>query len=392
MITPNSISTFFTYFLYNILYFVTIFINNKLIDNYLQNIGLSYLEQKQIFLYELSGIIFASMFILLLNNIIKVSNILYVSIILYFFSILSIIFVDNREIGNLIYFIIYSFGYSATSFIYFSQIFNQNNVHKAVQIIEISVSIIVCYFVTDIYFKQIIKYIGLDFYELILVEIVIIFIAVLLNLVVFGSKRKKIYIQEFEGDESSFLLILKFSKLELITSFTLCFLLYFVFYKYYYLSNINNINTIFDNNFIEIGSIIFLMIIVSIVLFLKINIQQLNILFLSISLPLLSYVINSKIYSMSTIMCWGVLTLCFYNIMASNLFLMIKKFESKNSALAILLYCTSSVIGFYNGYIITTLRTSHYFEQIKTYSIYFVILALLVYHLFLLNRYRLYKK
>ena len=235
MITPNSISTFFTYFLYNILYFVTIFINNKLIDNYLQNIGLSYLEQKQIFLYELSGIIFASMFILLLNNIIKVSNILYVSIILYFFSILSIIFVDNREIGNLIYFIIYSFGYSATSFIYFSQIFNQNNVHKAVQIIEISVSIIVCYFVTDIYFKQIIKYIGLDFYELILVEIVIIFIAVLLNLVVFGSKRKKIYIQEFEGDESSFLLILKFSKLELITSFTLCFLLYFVFYKYYYL-------------------------------------------------------------------------------------------------------------------------------------------------------------
>ncbi|RTK93639.1 MAG: hypothetical protein EKK61_00845 [Rickettsiales bacterium] len=369
-----------------------LFINNKFVDNYLKNIGLSYIEQKQIFLYELSGIILASMMLLLSNNIIKIKNILYLSMILYFFSILSIVFVDNKEIGKLIYFLFYSFGYSAISFIYLSQIFNQNDVHKAVQIIEISGSTIACYFVTDLYFKQIIKYISLDFYELILAEIVIVFIVLLLNSVIFKTKRKKIDIEKSGGDERGFLLILKFSKIELITSFTLFLLLYFIFYKYYYLSNINDINTAFDNNFVEIATIIFLMIIASIIFFLKINIQKLNIFFLGLSLPLLGYVMSSKIYSTSIIICWAALILCFYNIIASNLFLIIKKFERQNSTLAILLYFISSAIGFYNGYIITTLRTNHYFEQIKTYSIYFVILALLVYHLFLLNRYRLYKK
>ncbi len=391
MYTLDSLSNFVRYFILNIIYFIILFTNNKFVDNFLKKIGLSYIEQNQIYLYQLSGIAVASIILVFINNIIKIKDILLINLILYFFSTLAIILIDNHEVGILIYYALQSFGYTIVGLIILSLYISPSKINQNYKIFLITLSCATIYFIVDYYFQTIINHINFSFYNLIIGEIIITICLFLLSYanVFLGKKDKKNIIRLDELQ--NFSLILKFSQIEFLTSYISFLLLYIILNAYYEYVNINILIEIFNNHNYKFISIFLFVFICIIIINIKFNILELTPIILILIFPLVFNVINNTNNNISSILSWVTLILLFYNLIASNLIHLTKKYNEENCVLAILLYFASCIIGLYNGHIIAISNNYNQYKQISEFSIYFVLIALIVYHLALLNRYRINK-
>ena len=276
MTNNNSMFSFYAYYFYCVTYFIIFCINNKFIDNYIERFKLSFHDLTQIQYYNLCGVICAAVLLLIINDLVKIKNLIIIGVIIYLFSAFMIIYNFDNQTAHLIYFASYAFSSSIIGLIILSKLLTKDNIYVPIKIFVLSLSAAGSYLFIKQYYLIILNIINYDFIRLLGCEMLMfikLFISEIILKKISSSTGISEPIQSYEGD---FLLVVKNSKVEILSTCGIFFCLIIYFDIFLLKSNENILYKVFIQNKYLIIAIIFATVFASIMLYKKYNIFTLN--------------------------------------------------------------------------------------------------------------------
>ncbi|GAB4164939.1 MAG: hypothetical protein Tsb006_4500 [Rickettsiaceae bacterium] len=368
------------------LYFIILFINSEFLNEYHKRLELSFFEENQIDYYQTLGMMAGLILLMISFKFIKLKHILLIPAALYLLSIIGIIFTNVTQLSNMGYYFLYSLSITLIGVSILSDTMCHGSVKANIKLFLLTAIYVVTYFFIKAQSSPPYDNTEFDLIDVFTANVipVILFVIVLIKLSAFEEINF--------NEEDNFLTIVKNAELEIITGFSLFYILAIVVDGYYLYSTTDFIYSIINKN--EVPYILLgLLPVFGLVLFLfeKLGIHKLNITAITTMLLLFAGMSYLGKHAILAVIFWSALIIAFYTLFAGGISLLSQKFDGADCKTAILLYFMAGFIGNYCGYITTKSYETILDEGVFLIPIYFVLFTLLVYYAYLFNKRKLYR-
>jgi len=376
MTNKRLISAFFPYVFCIVLYSCCATLNSYLVKNYLLQNSFSFTEIDRIDFYKLFGYIISPLLLLLRSQLFGSKQVLILSLSVYMLSILGAIYVPSYSIMKF-----YSLACAASS--------------------TIVAVIILCKLLIDTKIPP--KYSASFFFASWLVgylcaEIILslflddnkntsLFNWIILNTIpIIGVFLNILFSKNFELKASNrapnFIIIVKNMELETIAGFMIFYVFMVILngYEVFALTEHLLILSVTNAKYYMIGAILG-----GIYALPKLqkstNMYKANIVCLGILLLIFATMPIWGLYYFTSAVLWVFIGILLYVFFIFNILILTEKFDSVDLYYAILIFCLSSAVGFYAGYVTIDATEDTIGENGFLISICFVLLALMVYYM-----------
>ena len=339
--------------------------------------------------YNILGYVVASLALFICNSYANFERIVIFTLLAYIVSTFNIGFFEFSGIIQKIYPMIYSGSnlIIITSLLYYT--FNNKNLNQ---------EYLFCFSILNWFIAYFLAHFILSYksFKVIVVDIFSIRELIIINLIsiiiFFGSFVSNHYFHSSKQKITNSLIVLKNIDLELLSSFTVFYIIMAIFYDYEIYEFTDTLLTIIvsEIKYYIFISILFTSIISSKFVFQK-NHHKVNILCIItlIFTFLLTPYWNSNLI-LSTF-CWFIISMTLYLYFWSNLSILAQKFKDSHLQLGITLYMLSASIGYYCSYVIMSNIKSVNNEYNLVTTICSVLFFLLIYYFYRYKKYNLAK-
>ncbi len=380
MDTKINYKVLIPYFICTTTYLFAAIVNMQLVEQFLVFKEVSSGLLDKIYYYDILGYVIAGVILFIFGSYFDSQRIIIFNLLIYLISVYNIGFSEPSETFQKIYPMIYSGTNLMVTTVWFFYIFDNKKINSVYFFGFFISNIFVAYFLVQLVLSY-------QFFETNSIDQALIRGLVIVNIIPIT-----IFLVTFIGSSCfhplnnktvNSLIILKNADLELLSSFTVFYVIMAIFYDYeiyeftdsllsisvskikYYILSIMAFVSIFASKFI-----------------LKYNMHKINISCLAISLfTFLSMPFWSFNIVLST-MCWFVIAMALYLYFCSNLLILAAKFTHSYLRLAIMIYMLIGAIGYFSSYVIAKNMEEDDNEYNFLISICLIMANLLAYYLY----------
>ena len=381
MTKNNRMHAFFTYFSCVVVYFVILSTNETFLTSQLSNYEISFTEYDQIEYYKILGYVAGAIFLLMFSTVFSLNVGMILGAILYFLSIMVISSADITSQTNFFYFALYSASYTVVGSTIFLYILCDTDLGSDFTLICTCLASSIAIFLNEIKFF-IITSPGVK--GVVMANVILIGALVLINF------SYPIFKKKIKTTDYNFSGVVRNMELEIISGFSLFYILMVVIDGYDIYSITDQLFTIVDSSIRRYMIALIVFIVSLLILYIKkVNIHMVNIGSVGLAFILFVTMKYWAEYKILGLIGWFVLGLVLSIIAVGNLFVITKKFDEMNLVTSISLYLLGCCSGYYCGYITIDTAEDTLSENGFLISICFVLFSLLIYYVYLFRKYRL---
>lgn len=390
MIKNSQLQAFLTYLLCVVVYFAILQIDQAFLSFYLDNKDVSFNEYDQIIYHQITGYIFASIFLLLFSKFFTARSLATLCLITYIISMLSICFDDINIQTNFLYFSLYSTSHIIIGYVIFIHLFDDKGLSSEGTVISICFSLLVALFINQIvniiFIKNIAYITTYDLTQLIIANIVFVTIS---YIIIFSLS---IFKKKINMDDHNFSGVIKNSELEIICGFSVFYIFRIIIDGYDNYFVLGQLPSLEDGNIDNYMILLIFLVVTSIMFNIKrFNLYLIKIFAIAISLCIFLTIPYWSIYKNGNFIGWAGLGIMFPIIVICNILVIRKKFDEANFTTGTELYMLGCTVGYYCGLITSENLEDTVGENGFLVSVSFVLFSLLAYYIYFFRKYRLWQ-